>query len=244
MTKKKKLILALAAFFSVVAIVVISVLGTIAYLTSSSTVTNTFTIGNVSITMTESKVDNDGTPVDGGATQVISNTYTLMPGTRYTKDPKITVSAGSSESYLFVMVRNDIKDIERIADDTDYQTMEEQMIANGWKVFEGAHTATSTVYVYCGNEGVEINTGDVIGVDPRGVGGVNAVTIPVFNYFEIQSEVENLSKYNSATIVLRAFAVQTSGFVDDEDLSVTGAKTAEQKAWAALLAEYEFIWTT
>ncbi|MBE7068319.1 MAG: hypothetical protein E7381_03360 [Clostridiales bacterium] len=237
MTKKKKLILALAAFFSVVAIVAISVLGTIAYLTSSSTVTNTFTIGNVSITMTESKVNTDGEIIkddNGNATQVISNTYTLMPGVTYTKDPKITVSAGSSESYLFVMVRNDIKAIEEVTG-ADYKTMHDQMLDNGWK--EHTTTSTSTVYVYCGEKGVKIHEDDVEG-DPTGVGGASEVTIPVFECFKIQSQVENLPKYNSATIVLRAFAVQTSGFVDD------GTQTAEQKAWIALTEEYGFIHTT
>jgi len=40
----------------------LSVFGTVAYLTSSQTVTNTFTVGDVQITLTETDVDEDGTP--------------------------------------------------------------------------------------------------------------------------------------------------------------------------------------
>ena len=54
---------ALLFTFCAVLLVVASVLGTMAYLTSSETVTNTFTVGNVKITLDEAKVNLDGTYV-------------------------------------------------------------------------------------------------------------------------------------------------------------------------------------
>ena len=54
---KKVLILGLCAVLLVAA----SVLGTMAYLTDTKSVTNTFTVGNVAITLDEAKVKTDGT---------------------------------------------------------------------------------------------------------------------------------------------------------------------------------------
>ncbi len=98
-TKSKALLLTLCAVLLVAA----SVLGTMAYLTSTDTVTNTFTIGKVEIKLDEAKVTTDGIPVEG-AGRVTANSYKLMPGTTYTKDPTVTVKAGSEESYVRMKV--------------------------------------------------------------------------------------------------------------------------------------------
>lgn len=98
-TKSKALLLTLCAVLLVAA----SVLGTMAYLTSTAKVENTFTIGKVEIKLDEAKVTADGIPVEGAA-RVTANSYKLMPGTTYTKDPTVTVKAGSEESYVRMKV--------------------------------------------------------------------------------------------------------------------------------------------
>lgn len=98
-TKSKALLLTLCAVLLIAA----SVLGTMAYLTSTDTVTNTFTVGKVEIKLDEAKVTADGIPVEGAA-RVTENSYKLMPGTTYTKDPTVTVKAGSEESYVRMKV--------------------------------------------------------------------------------------------------------------------------------------------
>ena len=98
-TKSKALLLTLCAVLLVAA----SVLGTMAYLTSTDTVTNTFTVGKVEIKLDEAKVTTDGIPVEG-AGRVTANSYKLMPGTTYTKDPTVTVKAGSEDSYVRMKV--------------------------------------------------------------------------------------------------------------------------------------------
>ena len=95
-----------------------------AYLTSKATVTNTFTVGNVAITMTESPVDKYGTVVTGS--RVTANEYKLIPGHTYVKDPVIHVAAGSEACYLFVKIDNGISGIEGT------NTIASQMTANGW----------------------------------------------------------------------------------------------------------------
>ena len=93
-TKSKALLLTLCAVLLVAA----SVLGTMAYLTSSAEVKNTFTIGKVEIKLDETDVTNPTGP------RVTANSYKLMPGTTYTKDPTVTVKAGSEDSYVRMKV--------------------------------------------------------------------------------------------------------------------------------------------
>ena len=93
-TKSKALLLTLCAVLLIAA----SVLGTMAYLTSTDTVTNTFTVGKVEIKLDETDVTNPNGP------RVKANSYKLMPGTTYTKDPTVTVKAGSEESYVRMKV--------------------------------------------------------------------------------------------------------------------------------------------
>ena len=93
-TKSKALLLTLCAVLLIAA----SVLGTMAYLTSTDTVTNTFTVGKVEIKLDETDVTNPT------GSRVQANSYKLMPGTTYTKDPTVTVKAGSEESYVRMKV--------------------------------------------------------------------------------------------------------------------------------------------
>ena len=69
MKAKKKLLLALCIVVVLTATVAGSVLGTIAYMTSASKVSNVFTIGNVRITLDESLVDSNGLIPEGSTTR-------------------------------------------------------------------------------------------------------------------------------------------------------------------------------
>lgn len=103
-TKTKALLMSLCAVLLVAA----SVLGTMAYLTDSKEVNNTFTVGNVSIKLDEAKVDENGTQVvdkDGNpVARVTRNAYKLLPGHTYVKDPTVTVLTPSVASYVRMKV--------------------------------------------------------------------------------------------------------------------------------------------
>ncbi len=92
---------ALVVVLAVMMIVGATIGGTIAWLMDTTdTVTNTFTVGDVNITLKESPLKEDGTygtPAEG-----VTNAYKLIPGETYTKDPKVTVVGGSEKCYLFV----------------------------------------------------------------------------------------------------------------------------------------------
>ncbi len=161
-----------------------SVLGTLAYLTSTDSVTNTFTVGNVAITMDETDVDING--AKDGETRVKSNEYKLIPGVTYTKDPTIHVGADSEDAWLFVKVENGIAALE--ASDN---TIAAQLTANGWTLVEG----TTNVYAH-------------------NVKATAKQDITVFNTFAIDGSVtgETLKNYTDAKIVVTAYAVQAQGF--------------------------------
>lgn len=78
--------------------------GTIAWLLDTTpTVTNTFTVGKVDLTLVESPYDvtnnTYGSPAEG-----VTNNYPMIPGNTYKKDPKVTVTANSEDCWLFVKV--------------------------------------------------------------------------------------------------------------------------------------------
>ena len=112
MNENKKAKKVVALLLCAVLLVVGSVTGTMAYLTSKATVTNTFTVGKVAITLDEAKVNAYGEPVDASdnvviladAPRVAANEYKLVPGHTYVKDPVIHVAAGSEACYLFVKI--------------------------------------------------------------------------------------------------------------------------------------------
>lgn len=124
----KALLLGLCALLLVGA----SVLGTMAYLTSTpDAVVNTFTVGNVKIKLDESKLKTDGN-LDT-AKRVQGNEYHLLPGGNYKKDPTITVDEHSEDCYLFVKVENNISDLTIDAAQDGHTTIATQMADWGWK---------------------------------------------------------------------------------------------------------------
>lgn len=119
--KTKALLLALCA----VALVVTTVFSTMAYLTSNDSVTNTFSVGKVAITLDEADETNNT------SSRVKENAYHLLPGSTYTKDPTVHVAANSEDSWIFVQVDNQIANIE--AD----PTIAAQITAKGWMALTG-----------------------------------------------------------------------------------------------------------
>lgn len=132
-TARKALLIALCAVLLVAA----SVMGTLAYLTSTTeVVTNTFSVGKVVITLDEAPVDAEGKETAG--TRVTANKYHLIPGSSYDKDPTVHVDADSEDAWLFVKVENGISAIETGT------TIAQQMAGKGWTLVEGQ----TNVYAY------------------------------------------------------------------------------------------------
>mgnify|MGYP000738992951 CR=1 FL=1 len=84
-------------------LVAAGVFGTLAYLTGTDTVNNTFTVGNVKITLDEAKVNTDGTPVVG-ADRVKTNEVPSAPRPHLYQGSHLTVKTGSDASYVRMKV--------------------------------------------------------------------------------------------------------------------------------------------
>lgn len=137
--KNSKLRKVLLLACSAVLLVCLSVGATLAYLTSQDTVTNTFTVGKVKITLDETLTTPDGKPAkyvkeegaEGEVTtsivpvgedetpdRVNANEYHLMPGHTYTKDPTVTVLADTEPCYIRIRmtITNYDKLVQALAD--------------------------------------------------------------------------------------------------------------------------------
>ena len=204
----KKFWKALALVGCALLLVVASVAGTYAILTSkTATVSNTFTAGNVSISLKETKVDEYGKPVSPAATIVAAentpgNNYKLIPNHTYTKDPTIVVASGSEQCYLFVKVVNGIEDIEA-ASTADHKKIVDQLTANGWKEL----SSVTNVWYY---DAVADDSGDTP-VDAR----TADVTVVVFEEFTIANT--DVAGGAGKTIDITAYAAQADGFDNAED---------------------------
>lgn len=110
MKMNKKLRRILLTVCSAALLVCVTVGATVAYLTSTETVTNTFTVGKVAITLDEAAIKQDETTKNwvedetADPKRVTGNQYKLLPGITYAKDPTVTVKAGSEEAYVRVLV--------------------------------------------------------------------------------------------------------------------------------------------
>ena len=84
----------LAVLLALTLLVGAAVGGTVAWLTSTTNeVTNTFTTSDISITLEETGIDTNG-----------DKSYKMVPGHTHSKNPKVTVAAGSEDCYVFVEV--------------------------------------------------------------------------------------------------------------------------------------------
>ena len=183
----------MALLLCAVLLVGATIAGTVAYLTSTDEVKNTFAVGNVKIYLDETDIDGSETGTIEEAGRDKENEYHLMPGKEYAKDPRVTVRAGSEPCYIFVRVVNDIAAIEAAGN----TTIAKQMEAN-WHLVDGE----TNVYYYKD----VLTAGD---------------TATVFEKFVIADNVTNdtLAAYApnettgaKKTITVTAYAVQQEGF--------------------------------
>ena len=135
--KKRKIILA-----SIALLALFLIGGTMAYFTDTETVTNTFTLGNVDITLTE-------------PSWVANNALGLMPGATVAKDPTIT-NVGASSAYVFLKVEEPCYGTSKVFNYT---------VNSAWSVVGTAGSCTGsgvntieTVYAYGSTNMTELQT--------------------------------------------------------------------------------------
>lgn len=215
----------LTAVLGVLALVLVCVAGTVAYLTSQAEAVNTFTVGQVDITLDEEKVTPDGVPTPEEDQRVTENEYHLLPGGTYVKDPRITVKAGSEESYVRMLVT--ITDAADLLDVFGSGFLPENYV-EGWdnEIWQ-SHGITqdpeadTLTYEFRYHKTVDAFEADE-----------DVVLEPLFESFTIPGMLsgEELALIADMRIVVNGHAIQAAGF---QDADAAWAGFAEQAAWDA-----------
>ena len=230
---KKKTI---ALLLVLVMIFGISVGGTIAYLTDKEAVTNTFTVGNVKIKLTETKIENGVATDDriqGSATETVGNQYHLLPGLSYKKDPMVTILEGSEESYIRMIVTvTDCKDVDaaiteanelraaaalspiRLTDMFGGYNAKKWILKNETKTaIDGTEDYQRTYEFWYANP-IAGHADNKNGSEDQ-----DNNLEPLFTTLKVPGEIDNdsLAAIADMTIVVEAHAIQAAGFTDAED---------------------------
>ena len=234
-SKHKALLLSMCA----VLLVAVSIFGTLAYLTDKDTVTNTFTVGSVGLSLDEADVKPDGSYETNHDSRVQANEYHLLPGHTYYKDPTVTVDDGSEDAYVRMIVT--VENIDQLKaalpyseivvgdDGTTYQVVNNQyyaddcttfllqMLCGGWDantwLFEGyteKADGTEGYYEFRYKEVVKKSENPTKPDD-------------LFETITVPGEIDNdhLAYLADVEIVVAAHAIQADGF------------DAADEAWAA-----------
>ena len=136
--------------------------------------------------MDEAKVDAEGKATNDP--RVTENTYHLILGKTYDKDPIVHIAAGSEESWLYVKVDNGLSALEGTP------AIADQMTANGWTALDAANP----IYAYKQT----VQAGE---------------DIPVFATFTLSdfadlSNIVTADQANATAISVTAYAIQAEGF--------------------------------
>lgn len=214
----KKTTKVLALLLCAVALVVGSVMGTLAYLTyTTEVVQNTFTVGNVTIDLDEAAVKEDGTYVTNEANRVKSNKYHLLPGHTYIKDPTVTVKAGSDDCYVRMKVQ--VANLDELMKAIPAEKYPEyyagdvfllQMLVTGWdnETWEFIDVEGNT-YEFC-----YVGAGSKAGVIPAHQNNVDIVLPALFKEIVVPEFLDNTSISYLARVQINvtAEAIQADGF--------------------------------
>ncbi len=156
--------------------------GTVAWLTAtSSKVENVFTTSNIGVKLEETK----GTTDEGGYE------FKMVPGWTIEKDPKVTVTEGSEDCYLFIKV-------EESNNFGNYMIYE---IAEGWTQLTGVD-GVSNVYYKVFNSKDNNNT-NAMGT-PYSILEDDQVTV----LEDVDQAMMTAAKGNEPTLSFTAYAVQ------------------------------------
>lgn len=242
---KKVLLLVLCAVLLVGA----SVAGTLAYLTDTQDVTNTFTVGNVHIKLDEAVVNSATGEAGTGRTEDGNQNLHLIPGKPVVKDPTVTVLKGSEACYVRMKVTVDVskgwtdENLEKAEVKTESESLEdafrkwapsfedrffrnESMLGfdeEHWKLISTTANADARTITYIAN----YNT--VVGKDETKDTKLENL---LFDKVEAPATMTNdeMALLGGMEIKVEAHAIQADTFEADEG---EDENAVVQKAWAA-----------
>ncbi len=219
----KKRILTVAL---VVALLATCFAGTFAYLQDDERLTNTFTTGNVLISLDEAVVEKnaEGNLVAKGAERTEDEqSYHLYPAMTVTKDPTITVDAKSENAWIAAKVTI-TGDLHSLIGVEGYDNIDIHKLASGGLITTDAKQLTSwnglsmvyeTVDCVIYQDADKDNNTWTLYIFMNAVQQKNA-KIVLFDTLTIPTEWDNneMALINGMNINVQAYAVQANGFAD------------------------------
>ncbi len=177
--------------------------GTLAFLTDRDEVVNTFTVGDVQITLDETKIENGEATNDRTAD---GNKYHLIPGKTYVKDPTMTVLANSEPTYVRMIVTiNKQAELDAIFDVHDLELTD--IFGNfsyNWKL-NGVDRSDNATIVY------EFRYADIV------TAGDTDLKLPaLFTEFKVPGEItrDEMQTISDLKITVVGEAIQAETFAD------------------------------
>lgn len=180
--------------------------GTLAWLiASTNTITNTFTVGDIDIDLTET-VDHQS--LSALTSAVTNDGFKMIPGTDLDKDPKVTVKANSEDCWLFIKVtaENGVA-LNGQSTENDYITY---TMADGW---EAVDNVTGVYY-----RQVSASTAD----QPFDILKDNKVHV----LDTVTKEMMATAETQKPSLAFTAYAIQSEGLKDANGTAVTEASAA------------------
>lgn len=126
------------AIVTVVALVLVlccAMGGTLAWLVDSTTeVKNTFTYGDINISLWEHELNEDGLTLSADVfTDKEQTGFKMIPGNKIEKDPTVTVKANSEDCWLFV----------RVKESDNFDTFMTYAVEEGWTLYDTDKTGSN-----------------------------------------------------------------------------------------------------
>ena len=210
--KKKKTILA-----ALVLLLVVAVGGAIAYFTDTDTKTNTFTIGNVDISLTENGWD----AADANNNHIPDVAEDMMPGESVTKDPTINNLSTKNPAYVFAKVEVPCTTI--VAPATTSEELFTYTTNAGWTELSSAAVActsggTATHVYYYGTGGTLTALAKAADASTP-----TPTSNPVFSSVTLRSTLKgNEGLTGIKNIVVTGYGIQTEGLTSTAPADVWG----------------------
>ena len=203
----------------VICLLSVAISGTLAYLTDEHAQKNTFTVGNVDITLDEAEVVKNtttGNLDDAGTRTSNDQEYHLFPAMTVVKDPTITVT-GSEDAWVAakIVITGDLTGLK---DDNgnlllNNGALNYGALLSGWTtgatIRQEDDTNVCTIYVFMTAKQAK---------DAK---------ITLFKTLSIPANWDNdeMAQFKAVEIDVTAYAVQTNGFADCESAMKAGFPT-------------------
>lgn len=216
----------------------------------TDTLVNTFSYGDINLTLEETLTDEKGNPVDKkgdpieAGEEVVKtqdgNIYEMMPGEQYMKDPTVTVQDGSESCWLFIKLTEEggatISNADGSVDIYDFDDFLEYKVNKEWAPLEVGEHESIYFRIVKGDDDGQVKNAVYQILKDNAVKVKASVTKEMLNALDNNGKDKEHATYPKLSVT--AYAIQYSGFeveVGDGATPTTAQLfAAARAAWAEI----------